>query len=232
MYNGIDPEIHPEKHFSLSHHRPGATQSSLCKPGFYQEEHTLRSRTRLNWRLIIFSVALVLVTAGIVTWMILDRRAADLAAMATPEPTAEAATAAPTSTPRPSPSPVPTESPVPTVYPTVRKGDRGDLVMIIQQRLINLGYLTGRADGDFGSRTQQALKDYQAVQGLDEDGIAGPKTMIHLFDGGSIPQATVYHMPGDTVYHLKSYCALVHDPEEIRLSDAVRLGLAECPECR
>ncbi len=207
-------------------------QSSLLKARFYQEEHTLRSRTRLNWRLIVFSAVLVLVTAGIVTWMILDRRAADLAAMATPAPSAEASAPVPSSTPRPSPSPEPTESPVPTVYPTVRKGDRGDLVMIIQQRLINLGYLTGRADGDFGSRTQQALKDYQAVQGLVEDGIAGPKTMIHLFDGGSIPQATVYHMQGDTVYHTKSYCPLVHDPEEIRLSDAVRRGLTECPECR
>ncbi len=104
--------------------------------------------------------------------------------------------------------------------------------MIIQQRLINLGYLTGRIDGDFGSRTQQALKDYQVVQGLEEDGIAGPKTMIHLFDGTSIPQATVYRMPGDTVYHTKSYCSLIHNPEEIRLSDAVRQGLTECPECR
>ncbi|MBR6706043.1 MAG: peptidoglycan-binding protein [Clostridia bacterium] len=192
----------------------------------------MRSRTRLNWRLIIFSVVLVLVTAGVVTWMILDRRAADLAAMATPTPSPALVTSAPSPTPRPTPSPELTESPVPTVYPTVRKGDRGDLVMIIQQRLINLGYLTGRADGDFGSRTQQALKDYQAVQGLEEDGIAGPKTMIHLFDGSSIPQATVYHMPGDTVYHLKPYCPLVHGPEEIRLSDAVRQGLTECPECR
>lgn len=192
----------------------------------------MRSRTCLNWRLIIFSAALILVTAGVVTWMILDKRAADLAAMATPTPSPALITAAPSSTPRPTPSPEPTESPVPTVYPTVRKGDRGDLVMIIQQRLINLGYLTGRADGDFGSRTQQALKDYQAVQGLEEDGIAGPKTMIHLFDGSSVPQATVYRMPGDTVYHLKPYCPLVHGPEEIRLSDAVRQGLTECPECR
>ena len=152
--------------------------------------------------------------------------------MSTPAPSAEASAAVPSSTPRPSPSPEPTESPVPTVYPTVRKGDRGDLVMIIQQRLINLGYLTGRADGDFGSRTQQALKDYQAVHGLEEDGIAGPKTMIHLFDGSSIPQATVYRMPGDMFYHRNPYCPLVHEPEEIRLSDAVRQGLAECPECR
>ncbi len=191
----------------------------------------MKSPSRLNWRLIIFSIAVILVTALAVTWLIMDKRASDLAAMATPTPIPAQSTPAPSPTPESSPSPVPTESPVPTVYPTIRKGDRGDIVMILQQRLINLGYLTGRADGDFGARTLQALKDYQVVQGLEEDGIAGPKTMIHLFDGTSIPQAVVYCMPGDTVYHFRSYCSLIHDPEEIKLSDAVRRGMTECIEC-
>lgn len=188
-------------------------------------------RTRLNWKRIIWTLAVILITAATVVFLIRDKRASDLAAMTTPPPVTEAPTPSPEPTPSPTPSPVPTESPVPTVYPTIRKGDRGDIVMILQQRLINLGYLSGKADGDFGSRTQQALKDYQVVQGLAEDGIAGPKTMIHLFDGTSIPQSTVYYMPGDTVYHSKSYCALLRDPSEMKLSDAVRRNMTECIEC-
>ena len=188
-------------------------------------------RTRLNWKRIFWTLAVILATALTVAWLIADQRARELEALTTAPPVTDAPTPSPEPTPSPTPSPEPTESPVPTVYPTIRKGDRGDIVMILQQRLINLGYLSGRADGDFGSRTQQALKDYQAVQGLEEDGIAGPKTMIHLFDGTSIPQSTVYFMPGDKVYHSKSYCELIHDPEEIKLSDAVRRGMTECIQC-
>ncbi len=191
----------------------------------------MKPRTRLNWKRIIWTLAVILATALTVTFLIRDQRIREIEALTTPPPVTWAPTPSPEPTPTPEPTPEPTESPVPTVYPTIRKGDKGDIVMILQERLINLGYLSGRADGDFGSRTQQALRDYQVVQGLAEDGIAGPRTMIHLFDGTSIPQSKVYYMKGDTVYHTKSYCPLIRDPEEMLLSEAVRLNMTECIEC-
>ncbi len=54
----------------------------------------------------------------------------------------------------------------------MQKGSKGDDVKELQQRLIDLGYLTGTADGDFGGKTETALKAFQAANGLEETGIA------------------------------------------------------------
>lgn len=53
---------------------------------------------------------------------------------------------------------------------TIRKGDRGEEVKILQRAL-------GIADdGIFGAQTEKALKAWQNDHGLFPDGIAGPKT--------------------------------------------------------
>jgi len=59
---------------------------------------------------------------------------------------------------------------------TLRNGCRGDEVKDLQTRLILLGYSPGTADGIFGSRTEAAVKAFQADMGLKADGIVGPKT--------------------------------------------------------
>ena len=53
---------------------------------------------------------------------------------------------------------------------TVRIGDRGNNVKLVQQKL---GLA---ADGIFGSGTDAAVKKWQAANGLSADGIVGPKT--------------------------------------------------------
>ena len=45
-----------------------------------------------------------------------------------------------------------------------------------QRILISLGYDPGQPDGVFGARTESALKQFQADQGLVSDGVWGPKT--------------------------------------------------------
>jgi peptidoglycan hydrolase-like protein with peptidoglycan-binding domain len=57
----------------------------------------------------------------------------------------------------------------------LRRGDTGDPVADLQQMLIDAGYSVGRggADGVFGAGTEQAVLQFQAAQGLDEDGLAG-----------------------------------------------------------
>ena len=60
------------------------------------------------------------------------------------------------------------------VTQVLRKGSKGALVKKLQAAL-NVG-----ADGDFGQGTENALKKWQARNGLTADGVAGPKTLAKL----------------------------------------------------
>ena len=90
-----------------------------------------------------------------------------------------------------------TPTPAPTAqasYTTLRKGDEGPEVVTLQQALAELGYLSGAADGNFGTGTQTAVKKFQTDQGLEADGIAGKKTLEALYTKSSvtpIPETTV-----------------------------------------
>lgn len=59
-------------------------------------------------------------------------------------------------------------------------GSRGTEVTQIQQRLQELGYDPGTADGIYGTRTQNAVIAFQKDQGLTADGIAGKNTLAAL----------------------------------------------------
>ena len=50
----------------------------------------------------------------------------------------------------------------------------------LQQALIGLGFLTGKADGVYGSKTREAVRSFQRAYGLGADGSAGPDTMTAL----------------------------------------------------
>ena len=50
----------------------------------------------------------------------------------------------------------------------------------LQQGLIGLGYLEGKADGIYGSKTREAVRQFQKAYGLTADGSAGAKTMSIL----------------------------------------------------
>lgn len=66
--------------------------------------------------------------------------------------------------------------------PTLRRGAKGNITKIMQQRLISLGYSCGSngADGDFGSGTESGVKKYQKAKGLSKDGIVGQNTWRKL----------------------------------------------------
>lgn len=66
----------------------------------------------------------------------------------------------------------------PTERPTLRKGQRGENVTLMQTKLQNLGYSLGSSgvDGIYGSRTEIAVKQFQRDWGLVEDGVCGPAT--------------------------------------------------------
>ena len=83
------------------------------------------------------------------------------------------------------------EIPMETVKPTLRKGDRGDEVKALQERLNSLGYDCGEADGVFGTRTKNAVVRFQTDHQLDPDGVVGRKTWAAL---DSIQPAEIYRV--------------------------------------
>lgn len=66
--------------------------------------------------------------------------------------------------------------------PTLRKGAKGQITKLMQQRLIALGFPCGRsgADGDFGIGTRNAVIAFQRAKGLAADGIVGKNTWRKL----------------------------------------------------
>ena len=66
--------------------------------------------------------------------------------------------------------------------PTLRKGDKGQYVTLLQTKLKNKGYDLGKCgvDGDFGSATQAAVKTFQKDNGLTVDGVVGNATWAAL----------------------------------------------------
>lgn len=61
-------------------------------------------------------------------------------------------------------------------YPTLKIGDKSDYVLSWQIMLNLNGYYCGAEDGIFGPNTEYAVKQWQKMHGLKEDGIIGPKT--------------------------------------------------------
>lgn len=66
--------------------------------------------------------------------------------------------------------------PLPTT--TLKRGSRGEDVKWLQQKLTEKGYLVGTIDGIFGTKTEQALKDFQTD--VFVDGICGKLTIEKL----------------------------------------------------
>lgn len=64
----------------------------------------------------------------------------------------------------------------------LRKGSKGKQVKTLQRLLIAEGCDVGKAgaDGDFGSMTESAVKEYQKKKGLETDGIVGKITWSSL----------------------------------------------------
>ncbi len=106
----------------------------------------------------------------------------------TPAPTVIIATVAPEMTPVPTPA---GQTPAPTITPNasyriLRLRDKGDDVRKMQQRLKDLGYLSGNVDGSFGNQTYRAVLTFQRYNNLARDGVAGPMTLTVLYESPSV----------------------------------------------
>jgi len=69
--------------------------------------------------------------------------------------------------------------------PTIKKGSKGSAVKYCQERLVAKGFhLT--VDGDFGPKTDAVVREYQASENLQPDGIVGPQTWNRLLSEGQV----------------------------------------------
>lgn len=87
------------------------------------------------------------------------------------------------------PAALPTPSPTP-IAKGARDGEGVADIKSIQERLIALNYLSGAADGIFGGNTENALRAFQELNGLEITGVADEKTVAALNAAGAAPMPT------------------------------------------
>ena len=106
--------------------------------------------------------------------------------------------------------------PLRTEAASLKQGSSGTEVKRLQQNLIGLGFLEGRADGRFGSKTKAAVKDFQTEYGLAPDGSAGAATQravrnavvrlqVELKNAGYAPGSADGHFGSKTKKALEKY---------------------------
>ncbi len=80
--------------------------------------------------------------------------------------------------------------PAQALYPTLRKGHKGDSVRLMQQALADLGYPL-KVDGSYGPSTQRNVSSFQRINGLKVDGVAGHRTLSRLYSAGAKPYVPI-----------------------------------------
>jgi len=63
---------------------------------------------------------------------------------------------------------------------SLKKGNTGKNVKMVQKKLKELGYLNGSVDGIFGSDTEKAVKKFQKASNITANGVVGTKTYAAL----------------------------------------------------
>lgn len=72
-------------------------------------------------------------------------------------------------------------------------GISGPGVLMLEQRLANLTYMTGKVDGVFDGATQHAVVAFQKVEGLPRTGQADPATLSRM--DGAVPPRPAFTGP-------------------------------------
>ena len=91
--------------------------------------------------------------------------------------------------------------------------EKNDAVRALQEFLIDKGLLNSRVDGDYGAKTQEAVKKYQQLNGYEPTGVAYPQTLVPLFctvqgKDGAETMTNTPHVYGDwTILELATVSA-------------------------
>lgn len=89
-------------------------------------------------------------------------------------------------------------------YEELAKGSKGEEVVALQERLNELGYNVGSADGDFGGKTEKAVSKFKEINALvyqelknSENGIADENIQELLFSNEAL--YNLENLNGDTI---------------------------------
>ena len=132
----------------------------------------------------------------------------------------------------------PAPTPEAVTYQTLSWGAKSDAVLALQNRLYELGFLNDDRDGNFGYKTQTAVKLFQSAVGLEVTGIADSMTQERLYADdaprvgrAAIPQsaialkpvgeAMVYHSLNGKFYHRHETCMRMSGASPYKLADVV-----------
>jgi peptidoglycan hydrolase-like protein with peptidoglycan-binding domain len=77
------------------------------------------------------------------------------------------------------------------------RGDQGDDIRALQERLEELGFHPGPIDGIFGRQTADAVMRFQRTASITVDGIVGPQTRVALRDFESTNEPPEHASPTD-----------------------------------
>ena len=134
----------------------------------------------------------------------------------------------------------PSRAAPPTASASLARGDRGAEVEALQARLNAVGFPAGSADGQFGGKTESAVRAFQAAAGLPETGEADAETRRLLFsarallyapedDGEDAPMVWIPRT--GKRYHSSERCSNMKDPSRVTLAKAERRGFTPCKKC-
>ncbi|MDD3340835.1 MAG: LysM peptidoglycan-binding domain-containing protein [Bacilli bacterium] len=124
-----------------------------------------------------------------------------------------------------------TESPV-LERPTIKEGDQGSYVSLLQTQLKELKYYNGNIDGNFNATTAASVKTFQTNNKLTSDGVVGKDTwsaLIYLYSPLAICGTSNYHIvvAGDTLWNLaRKYNTTVAELKRLNnlTSDSLSIG--------
>ena len=85
---------------------------------------------------------------------------------------------------------IPTPDAQPILQLGSRDGEGESAVAELQARLAQLNYLSGSADGIFGQATEEALRTFQALNGLEQTGMLDGATRAVLEGALAVPKPT------------------------------------------
>ena len=68
----------------------------------------------------------------------------------------------------------------------LQRGDKGDDVAKLQERLAELGFYGGAISGKFDTETQKAVKQFEKANGLENDGMASREDQAVLFSDAAV----------------------------------------------
>lgn len=120
-------------------------------------------------------------------------------------------------------------------------GDRGEIVEILQWRLIDLNYMSGEADGVYGSQTERAVLAFQRAVDLPQTGIADSETYLLLLSDeapvyeDSIEQIVYVAPYSGKKYHIDEHCRTLKKARSVEsreVEDAIAEGFeSACKVC-